>query len=319
MSKTNGGIIEGRLVEFVAKDKSVLNGFLMGPQNSRTCMIYVHGMTGNFYGGTLQFSIADSIAREGVSLFSINTRGHDLVSMIRKRKSRTDDRFMGGTDLERFEDSFLDIDAAIKKLKELGFREFILAGHSTGCQKVTYYQYKKMGRNVIGLLLLAPVDDYNFHKRELGRKFNDTVKMSKKLVKEGKGNDPTKTIPSHFSPRRFLSIADLKNVEARIFNYDGPLSEFSRINSHICAVFGKKEEYAAKPVLEYLKILRKKTNSIDFTGVVVDGAGHSFRKHNEIVSDFVVRWIRSMGRKKIPMHEIIELNRRFPLASLGYS
>lgn len=319
MSKPNNGMVSGRLVPFLAKDRSVLNGFLVGPNRSRKCMIYVHGMTGNFYGGTLQFSIAESIAREGFSLFSVNTRGHDAVSVIRRKKGRGGERFMAGTDLERFEDSLLDIDAAIKKLKGLGFRKFILAGHSTGCQKVTYYQYKKRNRSVVGLLLLAPADDYAIQKRDLGRRFDGVVRMSKRLVKEGKGNEPTKLVPSHFSPRRFLSIADLKNAEARIFDYDGPLKEFERIEAPICAVFGKREEYAAKPVLEYLRILGRRTRSLDFVGVVVDGAGHSFRNHNDVLSDFVARWIRSMGRRKVPTREIIELNRRFPLALLGYS
>jgi len=319
MSKATHEAIDGRLIEFRAEDRAVLNGFLVGHRKSDKCMIYVHGMTGNFYGGTLQFSIAESIRKEGFSVFSINTRGHDAVSVIRRGRGRKADRFVAGTQMERFEDSALDIDAAIRKLKELGFRKFVLAGHSTGCQKVTYYQYKKRNRSVIGLLLLAPADDYAIYRTDLGRRFGRTVMFAKKLVRQGKGKEPTKLLPWHFSPRRFLSAADLRNVEGRIFDYDGALREFSSITTPICAVFGKKEEYAAKPVLEYLKILRKKTKSVDFVGVLVDGAGHSFRRHNEVVSDFALRWIRTLSGKKIKMHEIVELHSKFPLALLGYS
>jgi pimeloyl-ACP methyl ester carboxylesterase len=318
MVKADAGI-KGRLIHFVAKDRSVLNGFLVGPRRSRRCMVYVHGMTGNFYGGTLQFRIAESIGRAGFSLFSINTRGHDAVSVIRKQKGRKIDRFMAGTDLERFEDSVLDIDAAVKKLWELGFRQFILAGHSTGCQKVTYYQYKKMSRKIMGILLLAPADDYAIQRKELGKRFDSAVKLCRKLIREGKGNEPSRLVPSHYSPRRFLSVADLKNVEARLFDYGGPLREFSRITAPVCAVFGRKEEYATMPVVQYLRILRKKTGAEGFVGAVVDGAGHSFRNHNEILADFVLRWVRSLDDKKKPMREIVELHPKFPLALLGYS
>ena len=72
--------IEGRLIEFKAKDGSILNGFLTGPTKSKKCVIYVHGMTGNFYGSNLQFHIAKEISSSGYSLFSINTRGQDAWS-----------------------------------------------------------------------------------------------------------------------------------------------------------------------------------------------------------------------------------------------
>lgn len=313
------GPIEGRLIEFLTKDKTVLNGFLLGSEKWRTCMIYVHGMTGNFYGGSLQFSIAERIGRRGISLFSMNTRGHDAVSVIRKRKGREIERSVGGTDVERFEDSASDIEAAIIKLKSLGFEEFILAGHSTGCQKVTYYQSGRMDKSVKGILLLAPADDRAIQKKGLGRKFDSTVRRAKTLIRQGRGDDPTGQMPWHFSPKRFLSLVDTKNVEARLFDYDGPMDEFSRINTQICAVFGSKEEYASKPVTKYLKILREKTGSGHFVGVVVDNARHSFRGYEEVVADFVVMWLNSRGKAKVPTHEIIELNSKFPLALLGYS
>src|SRR5208282_5778835 len=88
MSKTNNRMVNGRLIEFITKDKVLLQGLLLGPSRSKTCVVYIHGMTGNFYGGNLQFSMASDLERIGVSLFSINTRGHDAVSVMRKIKGR---------------------------------------------------------------------------------------------------------------------------------------------------------------------------------------------------------------------------------------
>ncbi len=312
-------IVQGRLVEFLTDDKVVLNGFLVGRRRSRRCVVYVHGMTGNFYGGKTQFAIAKRIDRLGYSVFSINTRGHDAVSVIKVRKGRKLDRLMAGTDLERFEDSHLDIGGAISRLRKLGFREFVLAGHSTGCQKVTYYQYKTRDRGVKGLLLLAPADDNAIYRKEQGKRFEKVFRLAKEYVRQGKGNEPSKEVPSHYSPRRFLSLVDPKNVESRIFDYEGGMREFSKIKVPICAVFGSKEEYATKPVAQYLNILRNRTSSEDYVGAIIDGANHSFRNHNDVTSDFVAMWLSGLGKKKIPTHEILEINRKFPLASLGYS
>lgn len=311
-------IAEGKLIEFMTKDGSILNGFLVGPSRSRKCLIYVHGMTGNFYGSRLQFSIAREIGSAGYSLFSINTRGHDAVSVIKTVKGRVRGRFIAGTETEKFEDSVLDIDAAIASMRKLGFSEIILAGHSTGCQKIAYYQYKRESRCVKGIILLAPADDYAIHKKALGKNFEKTVAFSKLRSKRGLGNNPSPEIPSHFSPNRFLSFADPKKPESRIFNYEGKLNEFASISIPICAVFGSKEEYATKPVLQYLRILKAKTSSASYTGVVVDGTGHSFRNHEADLSGFIRMWLIRKN-KKIQTHEILELNKKFPLTTLGYS
>lgn len=311
--------IKGRLVDFITKDRLLLNGFLVGPERSKRCIVYVHGMTGNFYSQKLPFSIADKVSRLGYSVFSINTRGHDLISVFREGKGRRKRRLVAGTEIEKFEDSYLDIDAALKKLMEMGFNKFILAGHSTGCQKVTYYQYKKNNRRVIGLLLLAPADDYSVHKMELGRRFNAVIRICKALVKEGKGNDLDRRVPWYFSPRRFLSVGDLKRVEARIFYYDGRMREFSKIRTPICAVFGSKEEYAYKPVREYLEILREKNRSESFVAAQINGATHSLRGYEDVVSNFVLGWLSLKQARSIHIKEIVEVNSKFPLASFGYS
>ncbi len=310
--------VDGRLLAFRAKDNVNLEGFLFGSADSRRCIVYVHGMTGNFYKHMeLQFGIARKAGEAGFSLFSMNTRGHDIVSSMNV-SGRKKDRLVAGTDLERFEDSWMDIDGAIRMLARMGFREFVLAGHSTGCQKVVYYQRKRMHRNVIGMLLLAPADDYAVEKRDLGRDFDKTVRLARRLVKEGKGDEPSREVPSHLSPRRFLSRVDRKNVEARIFNYGGRMVEFASVRVPVCAAFGLDEEYACMPVLEYLKILRRKTGAESFVGVVVDGTGHSFRNREQEIAEFSLRWLRSLRNRK-PMNEIVELNPRFPLALLGYS
>ena len=283
----------GELVQFASKDKTMLTGFLMEPKEGRrdVCLIHVHGMTDNFYGSERPFSIGAEVSRHGIVTFSMNTRGHDSISVIGKTPSRRSKKngFLGGTSMERFEDCLLDIDGAISAMRKRGYNRFILSGHSTSCQKVTYYQYKKQNRKVIGIILLSPADDYNSNVKKLGRKHAAAVKRSKELIKMGNGGWPLKEIPFFFSPKRFLSVADLRNVEARLFNYDGEMREFSAIKTPVCVFFGSKEQYAVKPVREYMRILKEKSGA-EVTCHIIKGARHSFRKHEKEVSEAVARW-----------------------------
>ena len=109
------------------------------------------------------------------------------------------------------------------------------------------------------------------------------------MVKQGKGNS-TEGIPSGFSARRFLSVADLKNVEARLFNYNGPLKEVSRINAPILAMFGSMDPSAPKPTRKYMEILKSRRGTNQFQYALIRGARHSFEKHGDDVARIASKW-----------------------------
>ena len=161
----------GQLTTFLTNDGVRLNGFLMEGGRTKASAIYIHGMGSNFYTYP-PYALAKYFDLAGFATFTINTRGHEPVTGLTRLKNGKKVRFVGGTDYEIFEDSWRDIEGAIKVLEKRGFRRFILVGHSTGCQKALYYQYKTKDRRVIGLVLLGPADDYNLHKHDLGKKRN---------------------------------------------------------------------------------------------------------------------------------------------------
>jgi len=280
---------KGELIEFSTPDKLILHGFLMRPaRKSSACIVYVHGMGGNFYKSRLYMDIAGAAAKKGFASFVINTRGHDSVSKVYGPRKK----LMLGTNLERFEDCVADITGALRALRMLGFRTFVLVGHSTGCQKIAYYQYTKKDPSVRALVLLAPADDYAVWKKRLGKKFGAVVRLCKTLVRRRKGDETRKEIPRGFSAQRFLSVADPGRVETRLFDYEGPLKEFSSITTPMFAAFGSKEEYAVKQVKTYLDLLEKRTTSKRFTKRIVKNADHGFWKHEHEVADAVVDWLQ---------------------------
>jgi pimeloyl-ACP methyl ester carboxylesterase len=286
--------MQGKLVTFIATDKLILNGFLVEGKRAKRCIIYVHGMTGNFYHGLLAKTLAEKALRHGYSSFLINTRGHDALSSGRFM-SGARKRVRIGTLVEKFEDCIKDIDGAIKFLKSKGYKEFILAGHSTGCQKILYYQYLRKRRDVRALLLLAPDDDYNLNRKELGRRWGALVKEAKSLSRAKRGMAYNIFNPRFpFAPARFLSVADPKRIEARLFNYDGKLAEFSRVKTPMYVVFGTKDEGAVKPVEEYVSILWERTSSRNYGSLIIKNARHSFSEYESVVADSAMKWLQGL-------------------------
>lgn len=177
-------------------------------------------------------------------------------------------------------------------------KEIFLEGRSIGSQKIAYYQYKKKDKKVKGLVLLAPADDYNVRKRELGRKFQNAVKLANKLYKKDKNTEmPQKYSGLNFSISRFLSFADLRFVEARLFNYESQkLKEFSKIKTPILAIFGSKDDSLVKSAKKYMEILERDTNSKSFNWFVVKNADHGFTGKEDQTAKIVVDWLERLKR-----------------------
>ncbi len=262
------------IVTFLASDGLKLSGILSSsPRSGRLCLIFIHGLNGSAF-SHLALHLASHTA-SGTSVFSINSRGHDIVSGFSKRTGKLWKRKRIGASLERFEDSVFDIKGAIAALSGLGFRRFILCGHSTGCQKALNYQYKTKDRRVKGLVLLAPTDDYNLDVKRLGRDYGHVLSECRKMIRKGCRDMPAPK-GQGMSAQRLDSILNPRRVEGRLFNYNGELREFRSITVPILAVFGSNEEYALKAPSEYLRILEDATSSEKFASLLIEGATHSF-------------------------------------------
>jgi pimeloyl-ACP methyl ester carboxylesterase len=288
--------IKGELVSFPTQDGLILHGFLAKPKaRSDKAILNVHGLHGNFYKSKYANAISQTAVRNGFCFLSIEQRGSYAAFGMGQKKGKKFKRLLGGGSYEKFEDSAYDIDGAVRFLKRIGIKKIFLQGHSTGCQKITYYQYKKQNSAVKAIILLGPVDDYNLRKTELGRKFGEAVKFARKNIKNKDMLMPKKYINGMFSVSRFLSFADLKYVESRIFNYELPrLKEFGSIRQPILAVFGSKEQYACKPVDKYMRILAANSKSKRFTSLIIRNADHGFRNKEKELATKLIDYLKGV-------------------------
>ena len=288
--------MQGELISFDTADKLELEGMLCAPIKSKTCLVHVHGMTDTFHGLSLVDDLMHTAFKNDMAFFTFNNRGKGTISVFQRLHEHLTFRTIG-TSFENFKDCILDIDAALKMLRERGYTQFILSGQSTGCQKITYYQFRRKKRSVLALVLLAPADDYNFQLKLLKKKkHKESLKIARRLVRTGRGRElmPLDVEPNYFSAKRYYELYSPQGIEGNLFNYEGELKAVSKIKIPILAVFGSKEEYAAMPVPRMLKILSNKFKHPYSKGALIKGADHCFCLMEEEMEEVVANWMKYM-------------------------
>lgn len=289
--------LKGELVAFETRDHILLHGFLIRSKTkSDKVVINVHGLEGTFYRSSYAKILSKKLSENGFNYLSIEQRGSYTAVGFRKMTKKLSYVTAGGG-FEVFEDCAYDIEAAVKFLKSLGMKKIFLEGHSTGCQKVAYYQYKKKDKSIKGIILAAPCDDYNIQRTKLGKKFDSTVKLAKALYKKDKlAQMPHWYVKRSFGAGRFLSFSDLKNVESRLFNYESAkLKEFAAVKEPILAIFGTKDQHILRPAIEYMKILERDTGSKKFDYRLIKDADHGFDRKEKQVVAIMIDWLNSIG------------------------
>lgn len=269
----------GELVSFATapeRDETVrrLDGFYRNAGAASPILFVVHGMGSDFYRSGLKKAFLDIAPAFGFSVLSFNNAGAG-----------------SGTENEDFRRTLPDLDAALAFARRRGHRQAVWVGHSTGCQKIAWWQERRAPRGPTALALLAPADDHAIVRAQLGRRFAARVEWARRQVAAGQPEAPVPGLYERFGARRFLSVADPRQTEAGLFRYDGPLTRFRRITCPVLAVFGAEEEFAPLPPSEMLAILARRTRSRHFESWLVPETGHGFHGCSEALAMAVSDWL----------------------------
>lgn len=293
------------LAEIATKDKLIHQGIFYPPSSAsrRTtagkAILWVHGLTDNFYGDLPALeALIERCEIEGWGLASFNTRGHDIVASVKKLDPQHPKGQISvslGSSYENFADCVYDIDGAMTFLKKQGFLQVILAGISTGANKVCYYAGTQKDPRIAGVILLSPISDVPIESKS--RQYKENVKQMKTLVKQRKGESLLSNISYlPLTPKRYLSLFDPGGIED-VFDYyskQPKLTVFSCIKKPVCVVLAGADEYADRPVLDILNVLQKHHRSTNFQGFIIPNAFHSFNGQEQKVVDTVFRWAMSL-------------------------
>jgi pimeloyl-ACP methyl ester carboxylesterase len=277
------------LVRVRTRDGVFLDGVIAEPRRSRdVALVWVHGLGSVFSSGQpLIQALASRLNAAGIAYVKLNTRGHDTVARGGRR--------LAGAAFERFGESVEDIRTAIALARRLGYARVVLAGHSTGANKVLHYAARRRDRRVIGVMLLGPVSDVAAEmKRVGGRELQRRVAVAERIARR----DPNALVPRAFgfwSAQRYLSLYRPGSAED-VFPYYRPDARWSALRSvrqPVAAIVGGRDEFLERPVRAIVDAFALNAyRASSFTGLVIRRARHGFQGHEDELARAMVGWIR---------------------------
>ena len=276
------------LVRVRTRDGVWLDGVIAEPRRRRNvALIWVHGLGSVFSSGQpLIRALSTRLNAAGIAYLKLNNRGHDTVARGGRR--------LAGAAFERFAESVEDIRTAIALARRAGYERVILAGHSTGANKVLHYVARGRDRRVIGLILLGPVSDVAAEMKRVGRReLRRRVAVAERIARR----DANALVPRTFgfwSARRYLSLYRPGGPED-VFPYYRPDARWTalrRVRLPVAAIVGSRDEYLDRPPQALIDAFAlNATRARSFTGIVIPRARHGFQGREEDVARAMVRWI----------------------------
>lgn len=290
-------MISFQLVETVTRDKLIHQGLFFKPKKvGKRALLLVHGLTSTFYGSVkLLEALCNECEKSGFGLAVFNNRGHDMIAGIRKvdhRKPKGYGHFIGGAGYEYFKDCRHDIEAGVDFLVEQGFSEVVVAGSSTGANKVCYYAAVTKNPHVLGFILVSPTSDR--------LAVIDKTKLEKLLitfqnmVNQRKGDELQHGYHLFpLTPKRYLSLFTPNSLEDT-FDYGDPrprMKYYSRIRKPLFVIFGSKDEYLDRSAIQAMEIFDSHQHSTHYKSVIIKNALHSFNGHEVEFVKTIFNWV----------------------------
>lgn len=286
------------LAQIKTRDGIILDGIVVRPKKkSKTALIWIHGLASRFSSGqALIRELSQMCQNTGIAYFKFNTRGHDIANNDASKHKR-----IRGGGFEKFEDCIFDVRAVIRFAKSLGYSSFILAGHSTGANKVLYYLYKTRDRAVKGLILAGPLSDIASAQKMYGKKeLAQRVRVAERL-------NPIALVPIHFglySPKRFISLYKPGKAED-VFPYHNPHAAWKELKSvriPILIAIGSRDKHLDRSAKKLAIVFRQNARSTkSFSSAIIEGADHGFKNKEKELAKEIIRWTK---RAVVPTYHI---------------
>lgn len=235
-----------------------------------------------------------------IDYFCFNNRGSELVKYTRRNIEGKKEKFIMGTSFEDVTEGYEDIVGAMIKLKELGYEEIYLQGHSLGCTKIVYsYNELKEEQDdlinmVKGVILLSLVDIPQTLKFYLRENFNKYLEYAEEQEKQNKPNElmPKESFIHPISVKTFLRYArDNKEIDFAGYGRDTKLEKLNNIDVPLFMRWGNDNEMILQRAEELVdivnNILKNENKDIDY----IDGANHGYENREEELAEQIIKFI----------------------------
>lgn len=287
-------------IEFLATDGIILDGLLYkSKERTNKVILAVHGMSSNCMKKRDQV-ISKKANENNIDYFCFNNRGSELVKYTRRNIEGKKEKFIMGTSFEDVTEGYEDIVGAMIKLKELGYEEIYLQGHSLGCTKIVYsYNELKEEQDdlinmVKGVILLSLVDIPQTLKFYLRENFNKYLEYAEEQEKQNKTKElmPKESFIHPISVKTFLRYArDNKEIDFAGYGRDTKLEKLNNIDVPLFMRWGNDNEMILQRAEELVdivnNILKNENKDIDY----IDGANHGYENREEELAEQIIKFI----------------------------
>ena len=290
------------LINFMATDGVNLEGILYKASSniSEKIILSVHGMTSNCF-KKRDIEIAKKANEKVIDYFAFNNRGSEIVKYIEKETEGQPTKELAGTAYEDVLEGYEDIVGAIIKLKELGYRNIYLQGHSLGCTKIVYTYNELINNdeteileNIKGVTLLSLVDIPMALKVYLRDNFKQYLDYAEKLEHENKIYEmmPRESFIHPISVKSFLRYArDNKDIDFANYGKDNELEKLNNIQVPLFMRWGNDNEMIIQQADELStmvnNIITNENKNIDY----IDGANHSYTGKEKELAEQIVEFV----------------------------
>ena len=269
--------IRTEFVQIQTEDGVSLAGLLRQPEQegSRAGVVMVHGYGGNFYSDVMSF-LPRALAARGVTTLAVNMRDHDLDP---KRN--------------RFEESRLDIAAAVNYLARRGPGPLLLYGHSMGTNRVLYYLAATRDPRVTAAILAGPPGNlFEWNAKMFGRDHAcRVVSEAQDLVAAGQGDqwmlvDLGPLGKALYTANHLVSLRGPQTLS-------DPFRNIAQVTRPVLVVHGLADRLADPVVANELR--RNAPQAEQVTVSLIPGADHSFRGHEKALEEVISTWLFRRG------------------------
>ena len=286
-------------IDFIATDGIELSGILYrGKEKTDKTILAVHGMTSNCF-KKRDDVIAKKANEEGIDYFCFNNRGSEIIKYISKKIEGKKEKNLAGTAYEDVLEGYEDIIGAILKLKELGYSDIYLQGHSLGSTKVvyTYNELKEEEADILscikGVILLSLIDIPMAVKFYLGKNYETFLKLAEEREQKGVNDLMPKNAFIHpISVKTFLRyVRDNKDIDFARYGNDNQLEKLNNIEIPLFMRWGNDNEMIAQKAEELVTILNNIITNPNKDIDYIDGANHGYDGKEEILAEEIIKFV----------------------------
>lgn len=269
-------------------------------EDSKTIVIHVHGMAGNFYENSFIEEIAAECNKMGNDYLVFNNRGHDYIADCERVKDGGVEFFSGGGAYEKFDECIYDIKGVVQWAVSEGYEEIYLEGHSSGANKIIY-SFEKLSEvsdfngRIKGIMLISPCDDIGIFYSEIDEeKRNFSYQLAKKHIQDGEKDElmPQGTFFDYLLSAETFLDSFTEGSSLDMFPYrKGNLKDtkLCKVNVPMLILFGNNGDFVLQDIQDIKRMYKNIVENFEIREI--DQADHSYKGQEKVLASTIVEWI----------------------------